>query len=163
MGSIPLELGYNSSLQDIDFSYNLLNGSVPASVWNLCDNNKLVSFRVHGNLLSGSIPKLGLPNASCANLIVLDFGRNLFTRVVPDFITGFTGLKEFDVSESKLFGLVPEGLSRLELEKLNLSYNNLSGVLPNFGGSRFGVVVCIDVCAFKHLMKMMMVICSGFC
>ncbi|KAF5813616.1 putative non-specific serine/threonine protein kinase [Helianthus annuus] len=53
MGSIPLELGYSSSLQDIDFSYNLLNGSVPVSVWNLCDNNKLVSFRVHGNLYPG--------------------------------------------------------------------------------------------------------------
>ncbi|KAJ0800677.1 putative non-specific serine/threonine protein kinase [Helianthus annuus] len=78
MGSIPLELGYSSSLQDIDFSYNLLNGSVPVSVWNLCE---LVSFRVHGNLLSGSIPNPGLPNASCANLTVLDFGRNLFTGV----------------------------------------------------------------------------------
>ncbi|KAF5810443.1 putative protein kinase RLK-Pelle-LRR-III family [Helianthus annuus] len=141
MGSIPLELGYSSSLQDIDFSYNLLNGSVPVSVWNLCDNNKLVSFRVHGNLLSGSIPKPGLPNASCGNLTVLDFGRNLFTGAVPDFITGFTGLKEFDVSDNKLFGLVPEGLSRLGLEKLNLSHNNFSGVLPDFGGSRFGVDV----------------------
>ncbi|MFS7890325.1 putative non-specific serine/threonine protein kinase [Helianthus anomalus] len=91
MGSIPLELGYTSSLQDIDFTYNFLNGSVPVSVWNLCDNNKLVSFRVHGNLLSGSIPKPGLPNASCANLTVLDFGRIFLLGLFLILLLGLPG------------------------------------------------------------------------
>ncbi|KAK9055664.1 hypothetical protein SSX86_026749 [Deinandra increscens subsp. villosa] len=138
-GSIPLELGYASSLQDIDFSNNLLNGLVPVSIWNLCE--KLISFRVHGNLLSGSIPKPGLPNATCNSLSNLDLGHNLFTGNVPEFITGFSELKQLDLSDNKFSGSVPEGLSRLGLEKLNLSYNNFTGVLPNFGGSRFGLDV----------------------
>ncbi|KAI3742018.1 hypothetical protein L1987_59697 [Smallanthus sonchifolius] len=135
-GSIPLELGYSSSLQDIDFSNNLLNGSVPVSIWNLCD--KLISFRVHNNLLSQSIPRPGLPNASCNNLSVLDLGHNFFTGNVPEFVTGFSGLKELDLSDNNFSGSIPEGLSKLGLEKLNLSYNNFTGVLPDFGGSRFG-------------------------
>ncbi|KAI3801123.1 hypothetical protein L1987_29226 [Smallanthus sonchifolius] len=107
-GSIPLELGYSSSLQDIDFSNNLLNGSVPVSIWNLCD--KLVSFRVHSNLLSGSIPRPGLPNASYGNLSVLDLvGHNLFTGNVPEFVLGFSGLKELDLSDNNLSGSIPEG------------------------------------------------------
>lgn len=139
MGFIPFELGYTSSLQEIDLSNNLLSGSVPGSVWNLCD--KLVLFRVHGNLLSGSLPKPGLPNCNCGNLSVLDLGHNLFTGNVPEFIGGFSGLKELDLSDNKFYGLIPEGLGKLGLEKLNLSYNNFSGVLPDFGGSRFGVDV----------------------
>ncbi|XP_071720994.1 putative kinase-like protein TMKL1 [Rutidosis leptorrhynchoides] len=136
-GSIPLEIGYSSSLSDIDFGNNLLSGSVPGSIWNLCD--KLVSIRVHGNLFSGSIPGPGLPNVSCGNLVNFDFGQNNFSGVFPGFLTNFKGIKELDVSSNKLFGVIPNGLVDLKLEKLNLSYNNFSGVLPNFGGLKFGV------------------------
>ncbi|KAI3702573.1 hypothetical protein L6452_28316 [Arctium lappa] len=34
---------------------------------------------------------------------------------------------------------IPEDLSKLPSDKLNLSHNNFSVVLPNFGGSKFGL------------------------
>ncbi|KAM1234322.1 hypothetical protein ACFX13_003995 [Malus domestica] len=136
-GSVPLELGYSSSLSDIDLGSNLLNGVLPPSIWNLCDN--LVSLRVNANSLFGSVPEPAVRNSSCKNLQFLDFGGNKFSGNFPEFVTQFGGLKELDLGSNMFSGPIPGGLGQLNLEKLNLSHNNFSGVLPVFGGSKFGV------------------------
>ncbi|KAK4441534.1 putative kinase-like protein TMKL1 [Sesamum alatum] len=138
-GPIPLELGYSSSLSEIDLSRNLLKGSLPTSIWNLCD--RLVSLRLHGNSLSGALPEPALPDATCKNLQVLDLGQNGFTGNFPDFIVGFHGLKQLDLGDNVFSGPIPVSITGLKLEKLNLSHNNFTGVLPNFGESKFGVDV----------------------
>lgn len=136
-GTIPLELGYSSSLSDIDLSHNLLTGALPTSIWNLCD--RLVSLRLHGNSLSGSLPDPALPDATCKDLRFLDLGQNTFSGNFPEFITGFNGLKELDLGNNMFSGPIPESITGLKLEKLNLSHNNFSGVLPKFEESKFGV------------------------
>ncbi|KAL8494317.1 hypothetical protein ACS0TY_025207 [Phlomoides rotata] len=136
-GPIPLELGYSPSLSDIDLSLNLLKGSIPASIWNLCD--RLVSIRVHGNSLSGVLPEPAVPDASCKKLQVLDLGQNLFTGFFPVFIVEFSGLKHLDLGDNLFSGAIPESITALSLERLNLSHNNFTGVLPKFGESKFGV------------------------
>ncbi|XP_022960315.1 putative kinase-like protein TMKL1 isoform X2 [Cucurbita moschata] len=80
-GPIPLELGYSSSLSDIDLSSNLLSGALPPSIWNLCD--KLVSVRLDGNSLSGSLPEPALPDSTCKSLEALDFGNNQISGNSP--------------------------------------------------------------------------------
>ena len=138
-GTIPLELGYSTSLSDIDLGDNLLSGNLPPSIWNLCD--KLVSLRLHGNSLSGTVPEPALPNSSCKSLQFLDLGSNKFSGNFPEFITRFGGLKQLDLGNNMFEGSIPQGLAGLRLEKLNLSHNNFSGVLPFFGESKFGVDV----------------------
>ncbi|XP_057483633.1 LOW QUALITY PROTEIN: putative kinase-like protein TMKL1 [Actinidia eriantha] len=138
-GTLPLELGYSSSLSNIDLGDNLLNGSLPTSIWNLCD--RLVSLRLHGNSLSGSLPEPALPNSTCNSLQFLDLGHNKFSGDFPEFITRFRGLRLLDLAYNVFSGSIPEGLGGLNLEKLNLSYNNFSGVLPNLGESKFGAEV----------------------
>ncbi|GFZ20162.1 transmembrane kinase-like 1 [Actinidia rufa] len=138
-GTVPLELGYSSSLSNIDLGDNLLNGSLPTSIWNLCD--RLVSLRLHGNSLSGSLPEPALPNSTCNSLQFLDLGHNKFSGDFPEFITGFRSLRLLDLANNLFSGSIPEGLGGLNLEKLNLSYNNFSGVLPNLGESKFGAEV----------------------
>ncbi|KAI3461026.1 hypothetical protein Pfo_017689 [Paulownia fortunei] len=138
-GPIPLELGYSSSLSDIDLSHNLLKESLPTSIWNLCD--RLVSLRLHGNSLSGSVPEPALPETTCKNLQFLDLGQNIFTGNFPEFIVGFHGLEQLDLGDNMFSGPIPETITGLKLEKLNLSHNNFTGVLPNFGESKFGVDV----------------------
>ncbi|KAI3829809.1 hypothetical protein L1987_03937 [Smallanthus sonchifolius] len=133
-GQIPLEIGYGSSLSDIDLGNNLLTGSLPASVWNLCE--RLVSIRVHGNLLSGSVPEPALPNVTCSNLLYFDFGQNKFSGGFPKFISDLKSLRLIDLSSNNFSGEIPNEITRLNLEKLNLSYNNFSGVLPNFDRSK---------------------------
>ncbi|KAL6527733.1 putative kinase-like protein tmkl1 [Orobanche minor] len=140
-GPIPLELGYSSSLSDIDLSHNLLKGSLPASIWNLCDAG-LASLRLHSNSLSGAVPDPALPQVTCKNLRFLDLGQNLFTGTFPESIIGFHGLQQLDLGDNMFSGPIPETITGLKLEKLNLSHNNFTGVLPNFdGSSKFGVDV----------------------
>ncbi|KAF9688456.1 hypothetical protein SADUNF_Sadunf02G0199000 [Salix dunnii] len=138
-GTIPLELGYSSSLSDIDLSDNVFSGALAPSVWNLCD--RLVSLRLHGNALAGSLPEPALPNTTCNNLQFLDLGSNKFSGSFPEFVTRFQGINELDLSGNMFSGPIPETLTGLKLEKLNLSHNNFSGVLPVFGESKFGVEV----------------------
>ncbi|KAG5252261.1 kinase protein [Salix suchowensis] len=138
-GTIPLELGYSSSLSDIDLSDNGFSGALAPSVWNLCD--RLVSLRLHGNSLTGSLPEPALPNTTCNNLQFLDLGSNKFSGSFPEFVTLFQGINELDLSGNMFSGPIPETLTGLKLEKLNLSHNNFSGVLPVFGESKFGVEV----------------------
>ncbi|KAJ7950358.1 LRR receptor-like kinase [Quillaja saponaria] len=138
-GTIPLELGYSSALSDIDLGDNLLSGVLPPSIWNLCD--KLVSLRINGNSLSGSIPEPALPNSTCKNLQFLDLGNNKLSGSFPEFITGFGGLKQLDLGNNLFSGSIPVSIAGLNLEKLDLSHNNFSGILPVFGGSKFGVEV----------------------
>ncbi|KAL2336688.1 hypothetical protein Fmac_011134 [Flemingia macrophylla] len=136
-GTIPLELGYSSSLSDIDLSDNMLSGVLPPSIWNLCE--RLASLRIRDNSLSGSVSEPALPDSSCKNLQLLDLGGNKFSGSFPEFITKFGGLKELDLGNNMFTGTIPQSLVGLRLEKLNLSHNNFSGVLPFFGESRFGV------------------------
>ncbi|KAJ0111240.1 hypothetical protein Patl1_01631 [Pistacia atlantica] len=138
-GTIPLELGYSSSLSDIDLGDNLFSGVLAPSIWNLCD--KLVSLRLHGNSLSGALPGPALPNSTCKTFQFLDLGSNKFSGSFPEFITRFPSLKVLDLSNNVFSGSIPESLTGLNLEKLNLSYNNLSGMLPFFGESRFDAEV----------------------
>lgn len=135
-GTIPLELGYSSSLSDIDLSDNLLTGVLAPSIWNLCE--RLVSLKLHGNSLSGSLPEPALPNSTCKNLQSLDIGNNKFLGDFPEFVTRFQALKELDLSSNMLSGQVPQILAALNLEKLNLSHNNFTGMLPVFGERKFG-------------------------
>ncbi|KAL1321393.1 hypothetical protein HN51_066181 [Arachis hypogaea] len=139
-GTVPLEIGYSTSLSDIDFGDNLLTGQIPASIWNLCD--RLVSLRVHGNSFSGNVPEPALPNSSsCKSLQFLDLGDNRFSGEFPEFVTKFGGLKQLDLGNNMFVGSIPQSLVGLKLEKLNLSHNNFSGVLPVFGQNKFGVDV----------------------
>ncbi|XP_058095103.1 putative kinase-like protein TMKL1 [Magnolia sinica] len=134
-GSVPLELGNSPSLAEVDLGGNALNGSLPPSIWNLCD--RLVSLQLHGNHLSGFLPEPALPNSTCPNLQVLDLGNNRFEGEFPNFLMNFGGLKELDLGNNLFVGSIPETLSALNLDRLNLSYNNFSGVLPTVG-SKFG-------------------------
>lgn len=136
-GPLPLELGYASSLSDIDLSGNALTGAFPPSIWNLCEN--LVSLKLHGNSFSGALPEPALPNSTCGSLQVLDLGGNKLSGEFPEYVTKFKALKMLDLSSNVFEGSVPDGLGLLQLETLDLSHNNFSGMLPSFfGESNFG-------------------------
>ncbi|CAN6476694.1 unnamed protein product [Victoria cruziana] len=136
-GGIPLELGNSPALADVDLRGNALSGSLPPSIWNLCD--QLSSLRLDDNRLSGELPRPALPNVSCPNLATLRLESNRFDGEFPDFIAGFTSLKELDLGNNLLSGPVPETLLAMRrLTSLNLSHNNFSGTLPSSLLSRFG-------------------------
>ena len=87
------------------------------------------------------MPEPVLPNSTCSILQFLDLGDNQFSGPFPEFVTRFEALKELDLGNNLFSGSIPEGLANLNLEKLNLSFNNFSGILPVFSESKYGVEV----------------------
>lgn len=124
-GDFPNWIGKITSLQYLDFSGNKFTGSIPTSVGNL---QSLRYLSLSGNELSGSIP---LSLAYCSKLTVIRLRDNSITGSVPGGLFDL-GLQEVDLSKNKLVGPIPPGSSKLfqSLHTLDLSRNNLSGVIP---------------------------------
>ncbi|KDO48310.1 hypothetical protein CISIN_1g041249mg, partial [Citrus sinensis] len=116
-GTIPPQLMGLTSLVALDLSRNQFRGSFPTEVGNLIN---LETLTVSGNILQGEIPStLG----SCIKLEILEMQGNVFQ-----------GLTILDLSRNKLSGEIPEFLVGLKvIENLNLSYNDLEGMVPTEG------------------------------
>ncbi|KAL0435507.1 UNVERIFIED_CONTAM: putative kinase-like protein TMKL1 [Sesamum radiatum] len=126
-GALPREIGELTNLQSLYLSVNSLSGAIPLE---LGYSTSLSDIDLSHNLLEGSLP------TSIWNLC-----DRLISLRLHDFIVGFMGLKQLDLGDNKFSGQIPPTITELKLEKLNLSHNNFTGVLPNFGTSNFGVEV----------------------
>jgi hypothetical protein len=129
-GSIPLELCALTDLIGIDFTSNLLTGTIPECIGISLAN--LEFFLVASNSLEGTIPK------SFQNLTllgILDVSDNNFNGTFPgDWIGNLTFLNHLDFSENNFVGTLASSLSSLtNLEFIAGSYNNFTGPLPEFG------------------------------
>ncbi|KAI5057097.1 hypothetical protein GOP47_0027112 [Adiantum capillus-veneris] len=149
-----------SSLTTIDLSSNKLSGFVP---WQPNDTLPLLQIVEHVNLshnqLSGPLAPAKLASVFAEKLKVLDMSHNQLFGNLPDFEfvialvslrlnnNFFTGavpptllsaglglLEELDLSHNNLTGEVPRILST-SLKIVNISFNSLSGTLPEKLGS----------------------------
>ncbi|ESR49728.1 hypothetical protein KPL70_011275 [Citrus sinensis] len=112
--AIPIaKLDLSSLLIALDVSVNKVTGSLHIEVRKL---KNLEILDVSRNMLEGEIPStLG----SCTSLEILGMQRNLFCV-----------LRVMDFSQNNLSGEILKFLTRLFLDNLNLSYNNLEGMVP---------------------------------
>lgn len=110
---------------DLYLSHNQLSGSVPKSLGDL--NFTVIDFS--RNKLEGDISFLFGKNKT---IQIVDFSRNLFefnlTKV--QFPASLTSL---DLNHNSIAGSLPAGLTGLDLQFLNVSYNRLCGQIPNGG------------------------------
>ncbi|XVE52331.1 hypothetical protein DITRI_Ditri02bG0114300 [Diplodiscus trichospermus] len=143
-GSIPQEIGRLRSLTNIHFSYNSLSGSIPASIGSLPN---LTWLELFSNRLNGSIPEeVGM----LRSLVLLDFStNNLFGNLtklrllfltdnhllgLPSTFSNLTFLENLQLADNYLSGkILPQIGAFLNLERLDLASNNLSGPIPNLG------------------------------
>ncbi|MCB0278035.1 MAG: hypothetical protein KDD94_00930, partial [Calditrichaeota bacterium] len=146
--SIPSEIGNLTELTTFDLRSNNFTGTIPVSIGNL---TKLNTLLLGDNNLSGSIPiQLG----KLKNLIWLDLQKNNFSSQIPDIfgelgnivtlelndnsftgnipsVEGLDSLRTLNVSNNDLSGLIPAEIANLSnLVSLNLSSNNLTGSIP---------------------------------
>ncbi|KAL3694291.1 hypothetical protein R1sor_007942 [Riccia sorocarpa] len=130
--SIPTSLGRLTSLQRLDFQQNKLTGSIPpiGSLKHLQDLN------LANNSLSGPIP------ASIGNLVELrslDLSQNLLTQI-PSEIGKLVIVVFISLSNNKLQGKLPSEIGQCgDLDgriNIDISYNRLSGSIPDVFGSR---------------------------
>ncbi|KAJ7961201.1 Leucine-rich-repeat receptor-like protein [Quillaja saponaria] len=146
------QLRNHSNLAYLDLSDNQIQGKIPSWIWSILGNdiflhlnlssNYLVGFEqpspkgftshmtvldLRSNMFQGRIPVLP-PFAS-----YMDYSANRFTSVLPYDIGDYLGSTIFfSVSGNQLTGNIPESLCNgFDLEVLDLSYNNLNGIIPS--------------------------------
>ena len=157
-GQLPQDIGEITTLQRLDLSSNLLSGPLPSSIStlktllyiNISSNlisgsipndlsqlKSLQTLDLHGNLLGGEIDPslLGL-----SSLSTVDLSSNKLQGFIPwqpnDTLPVLRTVEYVNLSHNLLTGpLAPPKFSSVFAERLkvlDMSYNQLSGDLPDF-------------------------------
>ncbi|XP_039690728.1 receptor-like protein 6 isoform X2 [Medicago truncatula] len=124
--SFPSFLNELKTLENLDLSYNQINGRVP-SWFNNLGNGTLSSLDLSHNLLTST------GNLSHMNISYIDLSFNMLEGEIPlpPFGTSF-----FSISNNKLTGDLSSRICNARsLEILNLSHNNFTGKLPQCIGT----------------------------
>ncbi|KAL1192375.1 putative inactive leucine-rich repeat receptor-like protein kinase [Cardamine amara subsp. amara] len=126
-GFVPDEIGSLKSLMTLDLSRNSFNDSIPLS---LIQCKKLKTLVLSKNSFSGDLPT-GF-GSNLVHLRTLNLSFNRLTGTIPEDIGSLKNLKgTLDLSHNLFLGLIPISLGDLpELLYVDLSYNNLSGLIP---------------------------------
>ncbi|XP_078174600.1 uncharacterized protein LOC144568198 [Carex rostrata] len=128
VGEIPKEIMVLSSLSvSLDLTHNYLTGMLPPEIGNL---KNLQSIRLSNNKLHGEIPST---IEGCQELEALYLDSNMFQGTIPTRLSKLRGLQTLDISNNSLSGQVPEFLGTMNLQYLNISFNNFEGGLPKIG------------------------------
>lgn len=129
-GSLPSEIGALSYLQSLDLSQNLFFGSLPNS---LLECKRLKVLDLSHNNFTNSLP-VGF-GSSLIGLEELNLSYNKFNGSIPGDIGNLSNLQgTADFSHNQFNGLIPESLGSLpEKIYIDLTYNNLSGAIPQNG------------------------------
>jgi len=118
-----------SSLSGVDFSSNLLYGSIPSSIASLA---MLTSLSLAGNALSSSVPdELG----QLTWLSRLDLSRSQLTGSLPASLGLLTSLQYLSVADAGFQGSLPQLDGFSNLTALLASGNSFSGLVPATYGS----------------------------
>eukprot|EP00250_Pteridium_aquilinum_P013221 c21209_g1_i1 orf=545-3679(-) len=133
-GPIPSSLSGLRSLLHLNISSNELLGSMPLELSSL---NSLLSLDLHNNQLSGELDPALL---ALSSLATIDLSSNTFSGFIPwqpnDTLPLLKIVEHVNLSHNQLTGpLAPAKFASVFAEKLkvlDMSYNQLSGNLPDF-------------------------------
>ncbi|XP_061996017.1 probable LRR receptor-like serine/threonine-protein kinase At3g47570 isoform X2 [Rosa rugosa] len=151
-GSIPSSLGKCHWLNKLVLSGNNLNGTIPPQVIGLSSLSRVLALDrnqftgslpmgigklknlgvldVSDNLLSGELPSsLG----TCESLEELYLQGNFFLGPIPSSMKDLRGIQNLDLSRNNLSGNIPQFLENMNLQYLNLSFNQFWGAVPTGG------------------------------
>ncbi|KAI9192743.1 hypothetical protein LWI28_027288 [Acer negundo] len=125
--TFPKFLYHQHDLNDVVLSHNNLTGEFPN--WLLDNNTNLYGLVLVNNSLTGP---LHLPTHSHQNLRFLDISKNFFTGNIPIQVGAYLPmLWSLNTSSNDFDGRIPSSIGDMNsLETLDLSYNKLSGEIP---------------------------------
>lgn len=126
-GSIPDSFGsFTGKVPAIYLSHNMLNGTVPKSL-------ALVNFTLldlSRNRLQGDLWVFFGSNKTIESA---NFSRNKFEFNFSNTNEFPRSLSALDLNHNRIYGSLPETLTGLDLQTLNVSYNKLCGEIPAGG------------------------------
>ncbi|KAK7400291.1 hypothetical protein VNO78_11495 [Psophocarpus tetragonolobus] len=98
-------------------------------------------LELYNNKITGEIPEeLG----SLTNLVSLDLYMNNLTGPIPNEFANLKTLRFLRLNNNSLSGKIPMGLTNVSLQVLDLSYNNLSGNVPDNGSFSIFTPISFD-------------------
>ncbi|XP_028236656.1 probable leucine-rich repeat receptor-like serine/threonine-protein kinase At3g14840 isoform X1 [Glycine soja] len=125
-GIISTDLVRLPYLQQIDFTRNYLNGTIPRQLGTL----NLVNISFIGNRLTGPIPK-ELGNITTLKILKLEF--NQLSGSLPLELGNLAQIEKLHLTSNNFNGELPATLARLTtLKELRIGDNQFSGAIPNF-------------------------------
>ncbi|CAI5481172.1 unnamed protein product [Closterium sp. Yama58-4] len=131
-GSLPLSFACTTSILTISLGTNQFSGTLPGSLDNCA--MMLITLDVSSNNLTGPLPPSLWKSLSMAYMLgMLILSNNSFTgSLSPDF-ANIASLGQFDASNNKLSGLLPDLKSCLVatmLQSVYLANNSFTGSIP---------------------------------
>ncbi|XP_021599558.1 probable LRR receptor-like serine/threonine-protein kinase At3g47570 [Manihot esculenta] len=124
-GSMPHELSQLRNLEVLSTPKNSLSGFIPPAIFNL---SKLKVLEVSNNQLSGNLPSsILLPNIEYFIVAV-----NNFTGRIPSSISNSSQLIVLYTYNNSFSGLIPNLGSLRMLQRLDITFNNLTADLGFF-------------------------------
>ncbi|GAU21897.1 hypothetical protein TSUD_33940 [Trifolium subterraneum] len=144
-GNIPSQLCKLSSLQILDFSNNMLRGSIPHCIGNMTAMIQGTKPRV--SLVPGEVRYSEWFEQDVSQIIkgredhytrnlklvaIVDLSNNNLSGPIPEGIIVLTALQGLNLSHNHLIGKIPTTIEDIKsLESLDLSHNLLSGSIPH--------------------------------
>jgi len=120
---IPQWIGDLSSLKEIDFSGNDMEGNIPVSIATLSNLETL-------DLANNRFAKLPIGIENMTALKVLDVSHNELVQKFPSEITQLVNLEKLYLQENSLHGEIPDLSPLIKLKSLRLNGNNLRLQVP---------------------------------
>lgn len=121
-GQLPVALGNLTSLQTLSLRFNALSGPIPADIGDIIS---LRNLYLQGNFFSGEIPEFLF---KLQNLVRLNLANNKFSGVISPSFNNLTRLDTLYLERNQLTGSIPD--LNLPLDQFNVSFNNLTGPIP---------------------------------
>ncbi|KAL2626799.1 hypothetical protein GLYMA_07G153200v4 [Glycine max] len=115
-------------LVQIDLQYNLLNGSIPSSLFAL---PLVKTIQLSNNHFQGQLDEFS--NTSyLSSIIFLSLSNNSLSGSIPHSLCNNSNLLVLDVSYNQFNGKIPECLAQSDtLVVLNLQHNQFNGSIPD--------------------------------
>ncbi|KAE8670512.1 putative LRR receptor-like serine/threonine-protein kinase [Hibiscus syriacus] len=124
--SLPKVILQYPKLRVLDLSFNQLDGPFLNDLLNL---DTLEELHLGGNLFTGAIKFSPL---SESNLHVLDLSHNWLNGYFPNQFGSLIGLEVLNLAGNNIAGSLPTSLADMNsLSSLDISQNNFTGSLPN--------------------------------
>ncbi|XP_066369934.1 LRR receptor-like serine/threonine-protein kinase ER1 isoform X1 [Miscanthus floridulus] len=123
-GSIPIELSRINNLDTLDLSCNMMTGPIPSSIGSL---EHLLRLNLSKNGLVGFIPA---EFGNLRSVMEIDLSYNHLGDLIPQELEMLQNLMLLKLENNNITGDVSSLLNCFSLNILNVSYNNLAGVVP---------------------------------